>query len=90
MPQVPKANSNEGEEAKDDGEVGGEDEEEPEGGGKGDGGSEEEEAKKNQLHLSQPMIFDPLRTFRLNVQILPFKIHLFALGRKAAGNLSRR
>ena len=78
MPQVPKADSNEGGEAKEDGEVGGEDEEEAEGGGEGDGGTEEEEAKKNQPHFSQPIIFHLLRTFRLriNLQILPFKIHL--------------
>ena len=77
LPQVPKANSNEGEEAKDDGEVGGEDEEEAEGGGEGDDGSEEEEAEKNQLHFSQPINFDLLPSFRLclNVQMLPFKIH---------------
>ena len=86
MPQVPKTDSNEGEEAKDDGEVGGEDEEEAEGGGEGDDGSEEEEAEKNQLHLFQPIIFDPLR---LRLKILPFKSHL-CLGRKATGNLSWR
>ena len=82
LPQVPKADSNEGEEAKDDGEVGGEDEEEAEGGGKGDDGSEEEEAEKNQLHFSQPINFDlHLTSFRLclNIQMLPFQIHPLSL-----------
>ena len=86
MPQVPKADSNEGEEAKDDGKAGGEDEEDAEGGGEGNGGSEEEEAEKKQLHLSQPISFDLLR---LRLKILPFKSHL-CLGRKATGNLSWR
>ena len=95
MPQVPKADSNEGEEAKDDGEVGGEDEEDAEGGCEGDGGGEEEEAEEKQLQPSQPINFDLLHIFRLlclNVKMLPLKIHLLLIlaskGRKATGGLS--
>ena len=94
MPQVPKADSNEGEEAKDDGKVGGQDEEDAEGGGEGNGGGEEEEAKKKQLHSSQPINSGLPHIFRLclNMQMLPFKIHplsnLASKGRKATGGLS--
>ena len=94
MPQVPKTDSNEGEEAKDDGKVGGEDEEDAEGGGEGNGGGEEEEAKKKQLCSSQPINSGLPHIFRLclNMQTLPFKVHSLSIvaseGRKATGGLS--